>query len=173
MTVPHRRWDTDERGRGVADGGWIAPDVRRLLDTLAEPGWVAEDPDIHLLPHLRRACQEAGSPWTLAGTAFDGGVYTVDLEWVRREPRLGRLRSDALALVGSVAEGVTFVEQRVGQGRIEFRAVTGILEGDGLFKGHGHLLLLRRDVLPLIDVRTLTSRPPAGREISRCCSSPS
>src|SRR5687768_1478367 len=65
LPVPHRRWDTDERGRGVADGGWIAPDVRRLLDTLAEPGWVAEDPDIHLLPHLRRACQEAGSPWTL------------------------------------------------------------------------------------------------------------
>jgi hypothetical protein len=62
-----RRWDNDTRGRGVADGGWIAPGVRRLLGALAEADWVAEDPDVHLLPHLRRACEAARWSSTCTG----------------------------------------------------------------------------------------------------------
>jgi hypothetical protein len=143
MTAADRRWDNDRRGRGVAAGRWIAPGVRRLLGALAEPAWVAEDPDAHLLPHLRRACEAAGSPWRLTGTAFRDGVYVVALAWARPDPRLHLLRADAFALIGAVAEGATFVEQRIGEGAIEFHVATGMRDGDSPFKGHGHLLRLR------------------------------
>ena len=143
MTVANRRWDNDTRGHGIADGRWIAPGARRLLDALAEPDWVAEDPDAHLLPHLRRVCEAAGSPWALTGTALRDGVYVVALEWARPEPRLNLLRADAFALIGTVAEGATFVEQRMGEEQIEFHVATGMLDGDSPFKGHGHLLRLR------------------------------
>src|SRR5947209_3029975 len=62
MERPDRRWEGDERGRGIGDGEWIAPTVARLLDALGLSDWVAEEPDVHLLPHLRRACALPGSP---------------------------------------------------------------------------------------------------------------
>ncbi len=140
---PDKRWDTDPRGRGIADGGWMASDVRRFLGALGDPGWVAEEPDAHLLPHLRRACEASGSPWTLRGTTLrDDGVYVVDLLWADSAPRFGRLRADAVALLGAIAENDLFVRQQMGEGVVEFRATTGMLDGDGPFKGHGHLLLL-------------------------------
>jgi hypothetical protein len=58
--VKHRRWDTDERGHGIADGSAFAPGVHRLAEALAEEAWVAEEPDLHLFPHIERACVAAG-----------------------------------------------------------------------------------------------------------------
>lgn len=55
-----RRWDLDARGRGIGDGPRLVPGARELLDALARPDWVAEDPDAHLLPHLRRWCASHG-----------------------------------------------------------------------------------------------------------------
>lgn len=139
----NQRWDNDTRGRGIADGGWIAPDVRRLLTALTEPDWVAENPDQHLLPRLREACEAAASPWTLLGAELRDGVYRVTLDWAHPEPRLHRLRADAIALIGLVAEGATFIQQRIAAEAIEYHVTTGLLDGDTPFKGHGHLLRLR------------------------------
>ncbi len=75
-----RRWDTDTIGHGVADGTAFAPGVQRLLDALQRPDWVAEDPDAHLLPHLRRVYEAAASPWKLLATEWVDGVYEVILE---------------------------------------------------------------------------------------------
>ena len=105
----HRRWDTDTRGRGIGDGEWIVPAVQRLLAALASPGWVAEEPDVHLLPHLRLACDAPGSPWALKGAELQEAVYVVTVEWFRPQPRLRQLRADAVALIGTVVEGSTFV----------------------------------------------------------------
>ena len=138
-----RRWDTDTRGTGIGDGHWIASAVQRLLEALAAPGWVAEEPDVHLLPHLRRACDAPNSPWTLIGAELHDAVYVVRLEWSRPQPRLRQLRADALALIGTVAEASTFVRQRMTEGEIEYHVTTGMLEGDSPFAAHGHLLLLR------------------------------
>ncbi len=147
MATSDRRWDIDARGHGIADGRWIEPAVRRFLDALAEPGWVAEEPDVHLLPHLVRACDVADSPWRLRGAALrDDGVYVVDLAWgAESEQGLGlrRLRAEALALLGAVVECALFVRELKTDAAIEFRAATGVLDGDSPFKGHGHLLLLR------------------------------
>jgi hypothetical protein len=56
------RWDDDERGQGVGDGRRLEPGAGELLEALREPGWVAEDGDDHLLPHLRRACERGAVP---------------------------------------------------------------------------------------------------------------
>jgi hypothetical protein len=138
-----RRWDTNLRGSGIGDGGWIVPAVRQFLDALAAPCWVAEDPHVHLLPHLRQACAAPDSPWTLIGADLEEAVYVVTLVWSRPQPRLRQLRADAVALVGTVAEGSTFVQQRRTEREIEYAVTTGMLEGDSPFAGHGHLLLLR------------------------------
>lgn len=148
-----RRWDNDTRGRGIADGGWIAPEVRRLLAALTEPDWVAENPDQHLLPRLREACQATASPWKLLGAELDDGVYIVALEWTHPEPRLHRLRADAIALIGLVAESAIFIQQRIAAEAIEYHVTTGLLDGDTPFKGHGHLLRLRiggQSIKPMI-----------------------
>lgn len=142
MGSPRQRWDNDTIGRGITDGSAFAPGVHRLLDEMAEPDWVAEDPDAHLLPHLRDACERANSPWTLVSTEFVDGVYTVNLEWSHPGPRLGILRSEAFALVGSIAEGVTYVHQHVSDDGVIFEVATGTLDGESPFRGHGHLLQL-------------------------------
>jgi hypothetical protein len=78
--VRARRWDGDERGHGVTDGAALAPGVQRLLTATTQPDWVAEDPDAHLLPHLRRACGQPGSPWTLRSAELRGGLYRLTLD---------------------------------------------------------------------------------------------
>jgi hypothetical protein len=47
-----RRWDDDERGEGVADAGAFAQGAEELVDAMRRPNWVAEQPEVHLLPHL-------------------------------------------------------------------------------------------------------------------------
>jgi hypothetical protein len=152
-----RRWDTDIRGEGIGDGHWIVPAVRQLLEALAAPGWVAEEPDVHLLPHLRQACAAPGSPWTFIGAELQDAVYVVTLEWSRSQPGLHRLRADAVALIGTVAEGSTFVQQRVIEREIEYHVTTGMLEGDSPFAPHGHLLLLRIGGSQIIEILNTTT----------------
>ena len=149
-----KRWDSDMRGRGVASGAWIAPSVQRLLDALAEPDWIAEQPEEHLLPGLRRVMDAPGSVWTLVETSFEDGVFDVMLEWSRREPSFRLLRADAHTLIGSIAEGTTFICQVIVGDVVEYPAATGLLDGDSPFKGHGHQIRLRvvgpsiRQVIP-------------------------
>jgi hypothetical protein len=140
MTETFRRWDTDDRGYGIADGSWIAGTVRRLLVALEATAWVAEEPDIHLLPHLQRVCAEPQTPWTLGGTELAGGVYRVALTWSPRSASLRQLRSDVFALIGSIGEAVTFVHQRVLEDSVCYDVATGMLHGDSAFAAHGHLL---------------------------------
>ena len=138
-----KRWDTDTRGTGIADGGWIVPGVQRLLDALHEPGWIAEQPEDHLVPGLMRVVDAPESGWTLVETSFREGVFDVVLEWLRPEPSIRRLRADVFALIGSVAEGATFVRQELAGDAVEYHVATGLLEGDTPFTGHGHMLRLR------------------------------
>ena len=77
------------------------------------------------------------------GAKLQDVVYVVTLVWSRPKPRLRQLRADAVALIGTVAEGSTFVQQRMTEHEIEYSVTTGMFEGDFPFAGHGHLLLLR------------------------------
>lgn len=143
VTGERPRWDGDARGRGVADGRWIAPSVESLFDVLSLSDWIAEEPETHLFPHLQAACADPGSPWTLNGAETRGTVYTVLLRWSRPGGRAWELRADAFALLGQIAESATYIHQRTEGDEVVFDAVTGMLEGDTHFEGHGHLVQLR------------------------------
>lgn len=143
MTPPDRRWDNDTRGHGDGTADWIVPDVHELVTALTQPGWVAEDPASHLLPHPRRVCEDSASPWTLVAAESRDTVYILTLEWSHPEPRLRQLRADVFALIGVIAEASTFVHQHLTDEAIEFHLTTGMLDGDSPFKAHGHLLQLR------------------------------
>jgi hypothetical protein len=140
--VRARRWEGDERGHGVADGARLAPGVQRLLAAMARPGWVAEDPDAHLLPQLRAAWGRPGSPWTLRSVGFDGALYRLTVDWAGQPATLRQLRADAFALIGAIAEGATNVYQRVLPTGVDFEVATGLLEEQTPFGSHGHLLRL-------------------------------
>jgi hypothetical protein len=149
------RWDDDDRGRGVADARRLLPGVEELMTALADPDWVAEHPEAHPFPHLRRRFEADGSPFELAGAGdeLDGG-YAVDLAWRGARGDLRAVRASVYALVGEVAESATYVRERVVPpaadvdggapgARVVFEILTGMLDADTPFASHGHVLLLR------------------------------
>ncbi len=140
MSTP--RWEGDTIGAGVGDAGEFAPRLRRLLNEMVLPDWVTEDPQKHLLPHIERAVDE-GAPFRIVDDIVVSAVYVLTLTWQRQEGSISQLRADVFALVGTVAETTTHVQQRVRADRVEFEVVTGILEGESRFRTHGHMLRLK------------------------------
>ncbi len=139
-----RRWDTDERGAGVGDARALLPEARRLLAAMDSEGWVAEDPEAHLLPHLRRACADGRLPLELVSAAAEeGGAYVVDVRWTGAPGSWRGARVAGHALLASVAEPSTFVRERHEDDVLVLDAATGVLDGDGPFAAHGHVLVLR------------------------------
>jgi len=137
-----RRWDGDERGEGIADARPFAPGVEELLGATRRPGWVAEQPEVHLLPHLERACESLPLQLLDARASVDGS-FDVDLRWTGEAQRFGDVRVAVFALVGSFAEPSTYVGQLRSESKEEgdslvFEIVTGFLEGQSSFTPHGH-----------------------------------
>jgi hypothetical protein len=138
-----RRWDSDEVGYGIADGGWLAPDVARLQTALSAPAWIAEQPELHLLPHIEHACGQPNAPWRLVDAQMDtAAVYHVRLAWLRQGENLRRLREDVFALIGMVAESVTYVHQHITDSTVSYDLCTGMLDDDSPFAPHGRLMRL-------------------------------
>ncbi|HVH64911.1 MAG TPA: hypothetical protein VM674_02670 [Candidatus Acidoferrum sp.] len=136
-----RRWSDDDRGHGIADASRAVEGLRDLARLAGVENWVAEAPEVHLLPHLRRACAEADSFFSLESSEADGqGAFIVYLR--RRDPSTDQrqVRAAIFTLLGAVAETATYVRQRLQS--LEFEVVTGIPSGDGAFATHGHLLVL-------------------------------
>ena len=96
-----KRWDTDDRFTGVSDASAFAADVEELAGLARRPGWVAEEPEIHLVPHLRGA-EVAGLRLSGWHTAEDGVLEAV-AEYRAGESR-SALRRQAWALLGTIAE---------------------------------------------------------------------
>jgi hypothetical protein len=142
--VQQRRWDTDNRGRGVASAANATEEIKRLVAEMSTSDWIAEDPEIHLLPHLRSFVEREGSPWQLVSTnLLPDGRYEVRIAWVGERASSGRLRAEVFALIGSVAEPSTHVrERRTGDG-VEYEVVTGMLDGDAGWTAHGHVIAIR------------------------------
>ncbi|WP_113702954.1 hypothetical protein [Nonomuraea lactucae] len=133
--MERRRWDEDERFGGVADGTAMLPVVRRLAEAMREGGWVTEDPDAHLLPHLR-----AVPGWeVLAERQLGGGVYEVTARPL--EPVEGvEAHRAAIRLLSVIAEPSFLVRQSAPR---VFDCVTGVMPGDPPgFASHGHLVRL-------------------------------
>jgi hypothetical protein len=137
------RWDVDERGHGVADGRRLEPGAAELTAALREPDWVAEEPEAHLLPHLRQAC-EAGVGLRLDSTRTEpDGAFVVELHWPGPRGDIRALQAAAYALIGAVAESATYIRQRQEAGATVYEVGTGMLAPDTSFAPHGHVLVLR------------------------------
>ncbi len=132
-----RRWDIDERHTGIADGSAMDPQVQTLVAAMRRDGWVTEEPEVHLLPHLKKAC---GERWRIVGERLlDDGVYEVRLT-IGEDLSGVALHRAAVGLLAAVAEPVFFVLQS--EPRV-FDCVTGVLDADPPgFKSHGHLVRL-------------------------------
>lgn len=76
--MSRRRWDTDERGHGVASGEAFAANVSDLAEAMRDPGWVAEEPELHLLPHLEHACTELGL--RIRSARSEDEIFVLELE---------------------------------------------------------------------------------------------
>ena len=74
------RWDGDERGEGVADATGFVAGVLGLVDAMRSPSWVAEEPGVHLLPHIERACRTLPLEIEDARLSADGS-FDVRLSW--------------------------------------------------------------------------------------------
>jgi len=137
-----RRWDDDVRGIGPADARAWAPVVESIARVTAQEGWVAEEPDLHLLPHLED--RAAGGPLAIraARTASDG-TFEVDLDWVGPgEPSRGAIRSGLYALIATIAETITVVHEPPEAHGFVVEVLSGTPDGDGPFAGHGHTIRL-------------------------------
>jgi hypothetical protein len=132
-----RRWDTDTRGVGVGDASVALPAVERLATAMTTDGWVAEEPEAHLLPQLEAGAATVGV--TMNRTASSNGAFEIELA---RDGRTGaEMRMVTLALVSTIAEASTHVRQSA---EAEFEVVTGMLPGDSpVFAPHGHVLRFR------------------------------
>ena len=150
------RWDGDERGEGVADATSFTDGAVELIDAMRLFKWVAEEPELHLLPHIERACKTL--PFEIDGAAVaPDGAFDLRLRWTGREQAVGQTRAAVFALVGSFAEVSTYVRQRriaAGDARggetLLFEVVTGIL-GDDVFSPHGHTVRISVPLSPASD----------------------
>jgi hypothetical protein len=76
MSSESRRWDTDARGKGIADARAHLPAIEEMAELASLPDWVTEDAEAHLLPGLRRGAEASGL--TITSFATDPrGCFTV------------------------------------------------------------------------------------------------
>jgi hypothetical protein len=135
-----RRWDTDERGHGLADARRLSAGAQELLDAMLEEQWVAEEPELHLLSHLRAACERDGAPLALDAAEVEAdGTLALTVSW---HGDAGSPYAAAFALLGEVAEPASYVRFRKEEGALVFDVVTGLLATDTPFATHGHTLRL-------------------------------
>jgi hypothetical protein len=143
------RWDGDDRGHGIGDATWLVPGAGELLAAFQDDTWVAEQPELHLLPHVDDWCRNDGR-LTLRDTHVDDEhAFVLELEWRGDPAGIGQVRAAVFSLVGSFAESATYVRQRyaapVGAGStatLRFEIGTGEPAPVARFAAHGHALVI-------------------------------
>ena len=142
--MAEHRWDGDERGTGVADAREFVEGAAELLAAMQQPNWVAEQPELHLLPHLERACESLPLQ-ILDARSADDGSYEVQLRWTEKQVGVGLIRASIFSLLGEIAEPSSYIRQRRTESvrgsptTLTFEVVTGIVD-EIPFKPHGHTL---------------------------------
>jgi hypothetical protein len=142
-----RRWDDDQRGHGVGDAAQLVPGARELVAAFSQSDWVAEQPEIHLRPHVEAWCQRDQRLALVGENTNDGHAYVLDLEWRGANRSVGEARAAVFSLIGSFAEGATYVRQRRVNGdgsttKLRFEVGTGELAPDARFAPHGHVAVI-------------------------------
>jgi hypothetical protein len=141
--IRERRWDTDERGRGIGDAQAFVDGAAELMKAMQTSDWVAEDADAHLLPHLERACASLPLELVHAETTPDA-AFEISVAWTGSEGAVSAVHESTFALIGSIAESATYIRhRRTDRAELVFDVVTGMLQGDTQFASHGHTLRVR------------------------------
>lgn len=104
-------------------------------------GWLTELPPIHLMPALTAWLVAHADRWRLLEVEADNDALRVRVEWTVPDGNLRELRAEVFALLGSVAEGATYVEQRISDDAVTFDVATGQHEEE--MRAHGHIVSLR------------------------------
>jgi hypothetical protein len=136
------RWESDERGAGIADADRLLAGVGELVEAFGQPDWVAEQPELHLLPHIEAWCERDERLALVDAHADDSAAYVVDCEWRGAPGGVGRARAAVFALIGSFAESATYVRQRRVGERLRFEVGTGEIAPDARFAPHGHVVVI-------------------------------
>ena len=138
--VMRPRWEGDERGYGNRDGRAFAGGVEALKNAMLVEGWVAEDPDTHLLPQILAHFEGSPGPLRLRRSDVIDDSLVVELE-APAELRPAEIRRAVFGVVGSIAETATFVREIHPDAAADMRIFelsTGSHDGDSPFAGHGH-----------------------------------
>ncbi len=143
------RWDRDERGHGIGDAEQLVSGATQLVAAFKQPAWVAEQPEVHLLPHVQAWCQRDSRLVLTGAAADDVGAYVLDFDWHGAPGSVGQARAAAFSLIGAFAESATYVRQRrvaIGGGgsamKLQFEVGTGELAPDTRFVPHGHVVVI-------------------------------
>jgi hypothetical protein len=143
------RWDGDKRGAGVGDAAQLVPGASELVAAFSETAWVAEQPEIHLRPHVEAWCERDRRLRLRNAYSDDRHAYVLDLEWRGAPAGVGEARAAVFSLIGSFAESVTYVRQRrVGRDadgssqKLRFEVGTGELAPEARFEPHGHVVMI-------------------------------
>jgi hypothetical protein len=143
------RWDGDDRGQGIADAAQLVSGATELLAAFREPAWVAEQPELHLLPHIEAWCGRDGRLALTGAYTNDVNAYVLDLECRDPTGTVGAARAAVFSLIGSFAESATYVRQRrveikggTSGMKLQFEVGTGELAPDARFEPHGHVVLI-------------------------------
>jgi hypothetical protein len=143
------RWDGDDRGQGIGDASQLVSGITELTAAFMHPGWVAEQPEAHLLPHVESWCRQ-DPRFALTGAHTDRtDAYVLDLVWDGAPGSVGNARAAVYSLIGSFAESATYIRQRrlasdVGGSTmgLQFEVGTGELAPDARFEPHGHVVVI-------------------------------
>jgi len=148
--MPIPRWEGDDRGEGVADATVFAVGATELAEAMRRPAWVSEEPEVHLLPHVQRACETV--PLRLVGSSTSAdGTLTLELSSTDADAGLGEVRAAVFAVLGSFAEPATYVRQRraeTSEAPLVFEVATGFLPSDTPFAPHGHTVRITVSMAP-------------------------
>ena len=142
-----RRWDDDERGHGIGDAAQLLPGASELVAAFSQSDWVAEQPEIHLRPHVEAWCQRDERLALIEDDTDDTGAYILGLEWRGANRSVGEARAAVFSLIGSFAESATYVRQLGVNGdrstiKLRFEVGTGELAPDARFAPHGHVVVI-------------------------------
>ena len=136
--APSRRWDTDERGEGVADARAALPALEELTDLARTERWVTEDPEAHLLPGLRDRIAISGLALDDASVADDGVLRVRLTSGTRLSER--EIRQSVWSILGGAVELTTHVRETTDGDTVRFDVVTGMGRDADPFATHGHTI---------------------------------
>src|SRR4051812_5307619 len=102
------RWDGDTRGAGVADAAQLVAGAGELLAAFGDTAWVAEQPELHLRPHIDAWCEHDQRLSLSDAYTDEHHSYVLELKWCGEPATVGQVRAAVFSLIGAFAESATY-----------------------------------------------------------------